>query len=726
MSNTDEDPKKRSASSKSVPEESEDNIQYSISFDEKGISKLLSETVVALGGKDLLRESQIAINYIDNRSSGILFNADVNIEGDVVGRDQNKRRVTNRAKSQPSNAVNQILVNDLKKIKTVYVQVQKYQLVYKALSDQNLIILRGTNHIGKFTSALHMLNVLHDHVIFELDPASSFKTINLSNSYNQGFVIDSYTPDKIDDLTLFNLNQLSNRLIENKAHLVITIDDRLTLPNSEEIRKYLFTWDELPDTKSTLKKHLEWYARDPLIQKIAIDYCVRDDIQSVLHPSLMPTDVDRLAQMLVDVASKKYELSFALENFRTRTGELVAKWFEDNLDLRDRTFLISAAVYAGSSYRVVIDAEKELLSLLPKDEQSNPNFQDPFGLSRSRRLQNVGVKLKLGVEETEFGSNPVEIVELNNPAMQSAVLKYLWREKDGLRDVLIRWLSSAVIDSPYEVRMRAAAAVGELSKQDFRLILNEIIIPWSKHFNFSVRMSAAFSLGIPAWESEIAPLVLGLLHHWCTLKNNWRLSWTAAAAYGGLVGVRFPDAALRDLYQIAKTGDIRLIDILLWSIRNLFCVGETESEYRKKIIDTLAEWAGQTDDVAGVAGLFTFLYLADTVKTKADNGRDDYPVLLDLLDDEALGYKIIEMWRKSFNLKITRSAAHTIIDKWVKVVARDTRLYDKFNLLVEKISSSKNEREVGRFISYIRQWREHSELAPIAGRILQGISKEIV
>ncbi len=726
MTNINEKPKKQSDPPKPASEENEENIQYSISFDEKDISKLLNETVSTFGGKDLLKERRIAINYIDNRNSGILFNAGVNIEGDVVGRDQAKKGSTYRPKTQPSNAVNQILANDLAKIKAVYVQVKKYPTAYKALSDQNVIILRGATHIGKFTAALHMLNILHEHVIFELDPASNFKAINLSKSFNQGFVIDTYTPEKVEDLTLFNLNRLSSQLMENNAHLVITVDNRVNLLNNEELKKYLFTWNEFPDINNTLKNHIEWYARDPIVQQSAINYCSRNDVQSILHPSIMPTDVDRLAQMLVDVAFEKYELGFALESYRTRTGELVDKWFEDNSDLRDRTLLVSAAVYTGASYQIVANAERELLSLLPKDEQSKPITLDPFGSTRSRRLQNVGASLKLGFEETEFGRNPVEIVELNNPAMQSAILKYLWKEKDSLREVLIRWLSSAAIDSPYEVRMRAAAAVGELSKQDFRFILDEIIIPWSKHFNFSVRTAAAFALGIPAWESEMAPLVLGLLHHWCTLKNNWRLSWTAVAAYGGLVGIRFPDAALRDMYQIAKTGDIRLIDVLLQSFSNLFYVGEAEPEYRKKIIDTLADWAEHPNDVAGVAGLFIFLYLADTVHTKTDNDGDAYLVLLDLLDDETLGPKIIEMWRKSFNLKITRSAARSIMYKWVKVVEQDVRVYDKFRILAEKIASSKDEREAGRFVSYIRQWREHPDLTQIAERILQDSRKEII
>lgn len=715
MDDVHESAKKHSDPLKPVFDESENNIQRAVSIDEKDIDKLLKDDPQL---KELLRANKVAVNYIDNRSGGVFFYDKTQIDGDVVGRGQFKKQAYKTIGVRPEEAVSQILVDDLAKVNSVYLQVEKYFIAYESLVERNIIILWGKSHIGKLTTALHMLHRLHEDVIFELDPSGSLKLANFANSATQGYVIDTYSAEKVGELSVFNLNKLSSQLKKNKSHLIITFDDRVHLVRNEGVNKYLVVWDEVPNTMAMLEKHLDWYATTPSIRQESGSYCLSNEIQTIIQLPLLPGEVDRLAKLLIEVVLGKFELAIAVERFNARTGEQVEKWFEENLDLRDRILLISAAVYNGASYQIVANAEKELSSLLQKSEDKKMSvLLDPFSSLRSRRIRNIEASLKPGFEETEFGHSPVEIVELNNPVMQPAIVEFVWKEADSIRDVLVQWLRSAVIDTPFDMRIRAAAAVGELAKHDFGYIRRELLLPWGTHSDYVVRAAAAFSLGIPAWESEMAPLVLGLLHHWCTI-NNWRLCWTATAAYGGLVGLRFPDAALRDLYQVANTGDVRLIGILFQSIKNIFNFGETTLEYRIKVLETLIDWAEKEKEAAGLVSLFAFLYLAGTANSNNEESKF-CPVILKLLQEhESFKEKTLDLWRRSFNQKITRSLARSTMRDWVKAIDVDESLFENFSWLALNMISSKDERETERFRAYLKQWNDELKESKTIAKIL--------
>lgn len=331
-----------------------------------------------------------------------------------------------------------------------------------------------------------------------------------------------------------------------------------------------------------------------------------------------------------------------------------------------------------------------------------------------------------GYENSEFGLHPVKLILFDDPQFSPAILKYVWENYDGLHATLLKWLYELGSNAPYEVRIRASAAVGELAKYDFGLIRRDVLLSWANHKDGHARLSAAFALGIPVWEGTFAPQVLGLLHHWSTLRDNWRLSWTAAAAYGWLVGLRFPEIALQDIRFIAQRGDVRLLGIVSSSTAALFEMGRHSTNYYLRILTTLQEWGKDNKNKAlSSTGLFIFLHIAlnSTIEAKEDAGK--WPTLLWLAEEnDSHNRLIVDLWRDSLNHKPTRKLALSAFREWCISADNDDLLCQALARMMVSIFRQGSLREKERLKFYLQRWSMDPEKKSLcAEKLLTSINQ---
>lgn len=400
----------------------------------------------------------------------------------------------------------------------------------------------------------------------------------------------------------------------------------------------------------------------------------------------------------------------------------VAKWLDDNSSIEDRVLLLSVAVFNGASVQIITDAQKMLQRLVSENDPERKSKTVLFESSIHKRLENIGANVKDGNEDTQYGRIRAKIVELDDPSLSPVIVKYYWDEFkfDTFHELLIRWLRDSVENTPFQMRVRAAVAVGELLKIDFRSIELAILNNWATSSNPTTRASAAIAISIPALEDEWSSQILKLLHYWSTV-NNWRFCWTATATYGGPLGQRFPVEALKDLKHIAKTGDMRLIGVLTQSISNLFDEGETNKDLYEKVLNSLVDWTEKPKEVQETIGLFVFLNLARNSRIKADPDGDDWFTLLCLLQkrDQYPSKQILSLWRRALNSKQSRIDAIKILVEWVKAVDKDARLYEPLEWLLVEISASGESREHERLRHYLLKMEEEPETSATAERLLR-------
>ncbi len=675
---------------------------------------------------DLLRSLGVANVYIDARSGGAYFTDQVEITGDVVGGNQTKRTKRNSVKE----VAGQILSANIEKIRSVYVETDKYQHVKTILDEKHLLILQGHRRFGKQTTAIHLLSTFNAEEIFEIDPAITDLS-SLQCEAKQVYLIDTLAVGSAEKLNGYVLNGLSRKLKQQQSYLVITLENHISI-SQETLRGYLFHWKDLPSTDKLLEKHLRWYITDQAM--LDSGYCVAqsDAVRQLLDKQLLPSEIDKLASLLAKVASQELNLEEALARFGSSAYEQVKNWFEqDKREFSQRIFMIALAVLSGSSYQAVKDASQRLQLLVQppskKDEESDP--VPVFDQTRSQLLKEVFANLVPGYENTEFGRSPVELVEFKNPTFQPAVISYVWHEYDYLREPLLIWLHELGSHSDSEVRIRAAAAIGELSKYAFRDVLNQVLRPWANSQNRSLQKLAALALSVPVFESNLAPQVLGLLHSWSTLKNNSNLRWTATSAYGGYVGLRFPDAALRDLFAITSSGEPSLFSAVIESIVNLFASGKFLPNQYLNVLSALQEWTAQTKmTTPNQLGLLIFWRLMCEDKVRADVteiNNNHVPTLLWLAQENQIYEDLIVcLLRRALNFKATRVSVLNEIHNWLRFVDYDHRFKRVLGRIIYTLVAQGNEREQERILYKLNQWAL-IEPPNFAGEILSVIKKHL-
>ena len=692
------------------------------SVSEEELAELIQDKEATSILGELIHNQKLVSAYIGARSGGVFFGSPARVSGDVVGRDQVKTthgthfhgpvyigRIQHVLDyTQATFTVGRVLNADLAKVHAVYVATDTYQRAHQVLQDQHLLVLWGQARRGKWTTALHLASEFHPDAVFEISPDIDLEDLlNSSSIENQcSYVIDTLAREKAEKIKSSHLKRLSKMLEKQQSHLIISVNSDVSLPNGN-LSGFFIPWEQVPEPAIVLDRHLALYLTAPTLLAKAQELSRTDEVQRLLTSHLLPGEVDQLAELLSESAQGKLALDKALGRFEIRAKEQVQEWFDQHEDVGKYTFMLAMAVFSGARDQIILKADDHLKQLIrpPRKEELERSIFDI-----EIDPEEVRAHTASGYEDTEYGRSRVETIELDNPVFQPAVLAHVWGKYRRLRGTLLDWLRPYGLHSNFNARARAAVAVGELARHDFGLVRERVLLPWAKSQDGHARAAAGLALGVPAWDGKYAPRVLGLLHHWATLKNNWRLQWTAATAYGGIVGLRFPDIALRDLYTIAGANDSRLYGVISRSVANLFEAGQLVPDYYHKVLDSLLSWTSVKFKLVRLTGILIFLELAANSKTDvaSDEAPDTWPTLLWLThEDEGYREAVITLLRRALAAKPSHKAALDILRRWLLQADKGTYLQASVECIVMTLALQGKQRERDRLLFYLNRWAYH-------------------
>ncbi len=709
------------------------------SVSEEELAELIQDKEATSILGELIHNQKLVSAYIDARSGGgVVFSRRARVGDDVVGRDQVKTThethfhspvYIGRIRSgldytRATFTVGSVFNADLAKVRAVYVATDTYQRARQVLQDQHLLILWGQAQRGKWTTALHLASEFHPDAVFEIGPDIDLEDLFSSSNIQKqcSYVIDTLAREKAEKIKASHLKRLSKMLEKQQSHLAISVDSDVSLPK-DRLSGFLIPWEQVPEPAIVLDRHLAFYLTAPTSLAKAQELSRTDEVQRLLTSHLPPGEVDQLAELLSESAQGKLALDKALERFEIRAKEQVQEWFDQHEDVGKYTFMLAMAVFSGARDQIILKADDHLKQLIrpPRKEELERSIFDI-----EIDPEEVRAHTASGYEDTEYGRSRVETIELDNPVFQPAVLAHVWGKYRRLRSTLLDWLRPYGLHSNFNARARAAVAVGELARHDFGLVRERVLLPWAKSQDGHARAAAGLALGVPAWDGKYAPQVLGLLHHWATLKNNWRLQWTAATAYGGIVGLRFPDIALRDLYTIAGANDSRLYGVVSRSVANLFEAGQLVPDYYHKVLDSLLSWTSVKSKLVRLTGILIFLELAAKSRTDltSDEVPDTWPTLLWLAHNDDEGYReaVIMLLRRALAAKPSRKTALDVLRRWLLQADEGTYLQTSVECIVMTLALQGMQREYERLLFYLDRWAYHpKEPSRSARHVLTGL-----
>src|SRR4051812_34532958 len=546
------------------------------------------------------------------------------VDGDIAGRDVHKTGERGKAGGRERTRVDvvQFPPRDQDKLRAVVARVVDHDRARAILDKHRVMILRGRSGAGKEAAAVTVLGLEKD--ILVVNPAVRVTDlVGFTEHFPYGdgrrYLVATLPADTANRLDAFVVRSLQRQLEERDSYLVITVDEAATLDAA--LADVVMPWHARPDVLAALRKHLVFHLGQEGAANLEERYEVAELIRDVEPRGLR--GLDQTAHALVAA----FECGEGMDGVRRRLGldarSRLEEWFETQRSPEQLAFLLAAAVLSGRPYTVV-DAQASRLerqiARLTRIDLSRHRI-DPRR-RRGRRLEQAFACLRHGLVDTEFGLCPADLVEMGDPGLRGELLRLIWFEDDVLGEAPPRWVRAGGADGDPMVRLQAAAAAGWLSQFDFSVVRDRLLFPWAKG---TVReaFTAAEALGFAANFSESGTdgLTLRLLDVWSTEKGDDDVDrwYTAALAYGGGVGIRYPEVALPGLLRILVNEDLRSPRHVVVCVLSLLRASvDAAPAVAQSVLRHLREWLTLEDEPQWAARWVTVLAL----EAAADPGEE--------------------------------------------------------------------------------------------------------
>ncbi|MFL5804848.1 MAG: hypothetical protein ACJ8CR_24275 [Roseiflexaceae bacterium] len=589
---------------------------------------------------------------------------------------------------------------DPQKLKAIFVEPTTYSRARRLLAKEHLVVLHGPLYSGKWTTGLYLLQAKHGE---KIDAIASHLTAEDFDSLvpkpQQAYIIDTINATSLLSITSSSLRQLADNLKAIGSHCVLVVDSADPLKN--RIDEYLVPVDAISDPIAIqiLEKHVMWLLQHTPLAAQARALCQESDVQAALVDR-SPREVVVFAELLIEVASGKFDLTEALKRFKNSIDQ-AANWFAGHPTNEQRTCLLAVAVLSGAECQQVLDAQYALFKLLTHAAKDDSPTRAPvFDPRRSQWIDECRAQIVNGSKISAFGQSIVRRVVLKNQQLRDELLSYVWQEYDQLHRALLQWLRDLGRHSDPMVRNGAATAAGAFAKLDLDRLYREVLLPWAEDEQPEPRFAAALALAVLANDDNYVWDALRLTRDFSRSASEQCLL-TAATAYGGIVGARFPEEALEDLATIAKRDSVGLAVEVYQSVVNLFNIG-----YIVKVFMALEKWTADPEpNNLAIAGANIFLNLTDIFFTIQNNKT--LPFMLLLANTRSpLRDVIIKLWRRLLNTPWARRDTLDALHEWILQADTQRYMYPLVEQLVRDLLAHGAVRERERLLFYLRQWAQ--------------------
>ena len=648
----------------------------------------------------------------------------------------------------------------------VYIPMANHDEALKRLRQHGLIVLYGEEGSGKRTAAIRLLTHLFiDNLartaLYELNPGIQLVDLSADDIPDHaGMILESSDAQALQNLDHFHLSTLQNRLDPQRngnALIVVVEQPPRAFPSAQRgiLQPWSWQWPEpiLQTQQKILQRHFRFRSRynsdlNPEEEGAFAALTANDALHPLLEKPIRPAQLAELAELLIGVFQGKFTLADAIARFRQRAQTEVEVWFAAQHGIDLETLLITTAVFSGVGYTDISDANKQLRRALHLDEGSSDEKKEeetspPLSLFArrnplSRQLKQIHARQEMVTRVGHFGEAPVKVIKLEDENWQQAVLEYVW-QYDAFRRPLLDWLIAYGAHPRHALRTRAAAAMGVLARDDFSAIEEEVLRAWAGSQDANTRRSAAQVLGITIWDERLSGPSSRLLHAWAAQKTNWRWQWTAATAYAGLAGPRFPQQTLADIQLVSHQAVAKpqLLEPVLRALRNFYLAAQSLPDRRLLLLAALDEWsqmpAKRSERSASFAlrrtALIGFLYLL-----WPDKNDDVWAQLLaDISREGAYQEYGVHLLRAALNFRQPKGSVHDSLHPRkmaVDCLEQLVSYVDKHgdgeqtaqleNLLSALMTASiqAGPAEVERLQYHARRWREQHDIAAHALQII--------
>ena len=368
-----------------------------------------------------------------------------------------------------------------------------------------------------------------------------------------------------------------------------------------------------PDPVFLLRKHAfeEVLADDPPdLERWLTDLLDAGWVAKALGPCPRPMESVRMAALLAEHARGAITREDVEREAAAAVRFQISEWFaplqalpagaEHDEALYLAAFRVALAVLNKSPYHLVADAGGKLGSvLIEASADRETRHASLFSDDPASRLPALRAKVVDG--STTFGPTrvPMRLLVFHDDRYPAEILRYVWENHHRMGVSITKWLGELCTDVRPLVWVRAAQAVGFLGALDFPEVFTKTIYPSVQSSAEEPearwhRLAAAVALDQAAQHEHLRATIRERLRFW-RQHGGFGERWTAAAAYGFVLGCKHIDESLEELRVLGTPSerqkplddddDHALVSIAGFSIAKLFAFGAAEV-----VLDHLRHW----------------------------------------------------------------------------------------------------------------------------------------
>ena len=594
--------------------------------------------------------------------------------------------------------------DDLVRIRSRYVAVPNYELMYTTLAERHLLVLHGQSGTGRFTTALRLLDELANGHVSRFDDDQDIEALSAGDfeKSGRGYVIE-LTSDKGAALTGSKLDKLCDLLGEQCYCIVITELDELS---GNGLGGYAIAY-ETPDRDLLLQRHIAQEVRaddDDGLEGRLNELAAKPRLKRALGPAPRPVEIAEMARLLAECGRQHIDLDEVESRANQLVQRQVVEWFsglgrtksKEELEeaLRMAAFRIALAVFNKSPYHLVAQAGVALalafIRMVSKEDEPPSLFSD----DEARRLPACRAEIVDG--QLPFGQVrlPVGLARYVDDRFPAVLLSYVWQHHHNLRAAMTAWLQKLSNDRRPTIWVRAAQATGLFCSFDFHFAYTEMIWPAATSDDEEFvqrRFFAAVALDQAARDERMSVAIRDRLRYWRS-RGSEAEKWTAAATLGYDLGRQSIESTLEELRVLGTPSERQsaldeesgreLVRISAYSLANLLAFGEAEP-----ILQRLTDWAGSERRSLRELAWWAMLYLIrlrgfDLDLLRLSAGRDErplpralekWPLLLALQEeDPRFTKRIANLLRWGLRGRRGDFVAKYLFGPWIRAAENDT------------------------------------------------------
>ncbi|MDI9832223.1 hypothetical protein [Streptomyces sp. KAU_LT] len=427
-----------------------------------------------------------------------------------------------------------------------YVEPDCFDDAVTALRRDGVVALVGPSGTGKRAAAVALVATVaggSDYVV--LSPGRSLEELangRVEFTEGVGYVLLDRMREGSTATADFDWRRVRDTVREHGAHLVVT------------------TVHEVQGRAPDAVRHVPWRAPDPaavLRVRLVRARCAPETVERAVD--LMPAGC-RTAEVVAaaERIGAGAEPDVVWKEYGSNAAAPVREWFAAERTPQEWAEVTTLAFVTGAGFRDVETCQQRLERHVahafaePTDEEA----AEAARRAADRRLS-LARNTLVTVEERENGALTRTALVFAHQQYRAWVLRELWTMRstaywDGVRD----WLTGLLRDGRADLEMQLSIAQGLalLTPSAFEEVVQNYLHPWASGVAGPAGQSTAtLVLHCMCLDESLAAVALGVARDWARSPDPLVRS-TAAAAFSGQLGVRFPTDAVHTLLRLTGRG----------------------------------------------------------------------------------------------------------------------------------------------------------------------------